>query len=285
MSKTKQFFSKIGYSDILDKLEADDADVDQIAEAFQNEYKDVITTEVKKETKGVSKEDEEAIYKKIKSSLFQKIKSGLKLSDVGNVKEYEDEAAFIEAVKDEVTEREKAGDKELKSKFDGLTEKYNDVVTNLEDVSGKLSAKENEFGEYKTKFEKQVKTKSRFDKSLTGIEFGVSDAIVNDYKTMWWNQIRENYQVDPDTGEITDKDGQFIVEDKRKIGTLDEWVKVQIDSRGLGKQNNGRKAGQFSEGTKAADPSLNQDLEKAREEGVSEDVIKAYMANRQEKVS
>ena len=281
MSKLRQFFSKIGYTDVFDKLESDESDVDQIAEAFQTEFKDVISTEIRKDFKGVSKDEEEAIYKKIKSSLFQKIKSGLKLSDVGNVKDYEDESSFIEAVKSEVGDREKAGDKELKLKFDALTEKYNTVVSDLEDVSGKLTEKENEFGEYKTNFERQVKTKSRFDKSLTGIEFGVSDAIVNDYKTMWWNQIKENYKVDPDTGELTDKDGQFVVEDKRKIGTLDEWVKVQIDSRGLGKQNNGRKAGEFTDGVSTPDASLNQKIEKARADGVSEEVIKTYVANRQ----
>ena len=81
MDKIKTFFKKIGYADILGKLQDDETEVANIVDSFQTEFRDVIETELK--GKGDDGVNEDEIYKKVKNSLFQKVKTGLKLSDIG----------------------------------------------------------------------------------------------------------------------------------------------------------------------------------------------------------
>ncbi len=277
MDKIKEFFQKIGYADIFDKIEKEDSDVEEIATSFKGEFEDVLSADLKKRF-GKDKEDD--IYKKVKNSLFQKLKTGLKLSDVGNVKEYDDESEFIKAINAEVSEREKSGDKEFKTKFESLTEKYNSSVSDLESTTGKLTKKEKEFDTFQSTLENKIKAKSLLQDELSGIKWGVNPAIVKDYHHQWWNEIDTKLKVDPETGSITDKDGGFIVEDNRKIGTLKEWISNKVKSRGLESQNNGRPAGGFVEGTKTDDPELQTWVKEAKEAGMSEDTIDRYMKNR-----
>lgn len=278
MDKVKQFFEKIGYSDILDKLKAEDSDPVQIAEDFNTEFTDVIKT---KNPGGVSKEEEEKIFKKIRSSLFQKVKTRLALSEVGNVKEYDDVDNFVEAVKKEIEERSTQGDEQLREKLTQLTDKYNSSVSSLEELQGKLSEKENEFVTYREGLEQKIKAERIFNDKFSKVKFGVSDAIANDYKQMWWNEVENRMNI-ADDGAITDKDGQFIVIDGRKVSTIDEWIDRQVESRGLSKKNNGQPAGGFSDDAKV-DAELRNWVEEARKEGISEETIKRYVENRKVK--
>src|SRR5680860_270364 len=143
MDKIKTFFKKIGYTDILDKLQDEETEIADIVDSFQTEFRDVIETELK--GKGDDKVNEDEIYKKVKNSLFQKVKTGLKLSDVGNVKDYEDDSKFIEAVKSEVSEREKQGDEALKTKYEDLVDKHNSTVDEIDQLTGKLNERDEEF--------------------------------------------------------------------------------------------------------------------------------------------
>src|SRR5680860_97198 len=280
MDKIKTFFKKIGYTDILDKLQDEETKISDIVDSFQTEFRDVIETELK--DKGDDGVNEDEIYKKVKNSLFQKVKTGLKLSDIGNVKDYEDDSKFIDAVKTEVSEREKQGDEALKTKYEAMVDKHNSTVDEIDQLNGKLNKKDEEFSTYKTNFENEIQTKNAYDQLFDAYEFGVSDVIKNDYKKNWWNELKNDYKYDPDSKKITDKDGQFIVVDKRKIDTLDELLKYKIQSRGLEKQNNGRPAGKFSgNGSTASDDrEIQQWADTARKGGVSDDVINRYIKNR-----
>jgi|SRR5690625_204234 len=278
MDKVKQFFEKIGYKDILEKLNADDSDPIQLAEDFTTEFTDVVKAN---NPGGVSKEEEEKIYKKVRSSLFQKVKTRLSLSDVGNVKDYENVDDFVEAVRKEVDEKSTQGDKELQEKLNTLTDKYNSSVSAMEELQNKLSQKENEFVTYRQGLEDKIKAERLFNDKFSKVQFGVSDAIANDYKKMWWGEVEGRMKIAED-GSITDKDGQFIVIDGRKVSTIDEWIDRQVESRGLSKKNNGQPAGGFSDNPKV-DAELRQWVEEARKEGVSEETIKRYVENRQVK--
>lgn len=278
MDKVKQFFEKIGYKDILEKLNADDSDPIQLAEDFTTEFTDVVKAN---NPGGVSKDEEEKIYKKVRSSLFQKVKTRLSLSDVGNVKDYENVDDFVEAVRKEVDEKSTQGDKELQEKLNTLTDKYNSSVSAMEDLQQKLSQKENEFVTYRQGLESKIKAERIFNDRFSKVPFGVSDAIANDYKKMWWNEI-DGRMIVAEDGSITDKDGQFIVIDGRKVSTIDEWIDRQVESRGLSKKNNGHPAGAFSDNP-TVDSELRQWVEEARKEGISEETIKRYVENRQVK--
>lgn len=275
MDKVKQFFKKIGYSDVLAKLEAEDSDPIQLAEDFTTEFTDVIKSKI---PGGVTKEEEEKIYKKIRSSLFQKLKTGLTLADIGNVKDYEDVDGFVKAVSSELETRATQGDADIRQKLSQLTEKYNSTVEELEATKHTLTEKENEFVTYREGLEKEIKAERKFNDKISTVQFGVSEAIQNDYKRMWWDQVRGNMVVGED-GSITDKDGQYIIIDGRKVSTLDEWVDRQVESRGLSKKNNGQPAGSFSTGGRV-DAELSKWIEDARKQGVSEETIKRYVDNR-----
>ena len=275
MDKVKQFFKKIGYSDILAQLESEDSDPMQLAEDFTTEFTDVIKS---KNPGGVTKEEEEKIYKKIRSSLFQKLKTGLTLADVGNVKDYEDVDGFVKAVSAELETRSTQGDADVRKKLSQLTEKYNSTVEELETTKHTLTEKDNEFVTYREGLEKEIKAERKFNDKISTVQFGVSEAIQNDYKRMWWDQVRGNMIVGED-GSITDKDGQYIIIDGRKVSTLDEWVDRQVESRGLSKKNNGQPAGSFSTGGRV-DAELSKWIEDARKQGVSEETIKRYVDNR-----
>src|SRR5690606_9181117 len=134
MSKLKQWFDELGYSEIYEKLNSEDGDakVSDLVKSFKNEQKDIHKSMFADEFGSVSKDKEQEIYKKQRNSLFQKFKSTLGLTDIGNVKDYEDDSEFFKAVKSEVESRSKQGDTELKTKYEEIVSKYNDSISQIE---------------------------------------------------------------------------------------------------------------------------------------------------------
>lgn len=248
MSKLKQWFDELGYSEIYEKLNSEDGDakVSDLVKSFKNEQKDIHKSMFADEFGSVSKDKEQEIYKKQRNSLFQKFKSTLGLTDIGNVKDYEDDGEFFKAVKSEVESRSKQGDSELKSKYDEIVGKYNDSISQIEQRDEKINELNNNFETFKSDFEYKINTRNVFNREFDNLQFGVSKSVVQDYKKWWGDDILNNVKVtDFEKGIITKKDGTAVLDPdtNRRIDTLGEYLSMKVDKRGIGRKSNGEPDG------------------------------------------
>lgn len=272
MSKLKQWFDQLGYSEIYEKLNSDEEDVKvaDLVKSFKSEQKDIHKSMFADEFSGISKEKEQEIYKKQRNSLFQKFKSTLGLTEVGNVKDYDDEGEFLKAVKSEVESRSKQGDNELKAKYEEIVNKYNDSITQIEQRDEKINELNNNFETFKSDFEYKLNTRNLFNREFDNLQFGVSKSVVQDYKKWWSDDILNNVKVtDFEKGIITKKDGTAVLDPdtNRRIDTLGEYLAMRVDKRGIGKKSNGEPDGG---GDDDFIPGGGSDLERAKKREIAQ---------------
>lgn len=277
MDKLKQWFDELGYSEIFDKLNSDDegVKVTDLVASFKNEQKDIHKSMFAEEFSGISKEKEQEIYKKQRNSLFQKFKSTLGLTEIGNVKDYEDDGEFFKAVKGEVEGRSQAGDSELKTKYEEIVGKYNESISLIEQRDEKINDLNNNFEAFKSDFEYKMNTRNVFNREFDNLQFGVSKPVVQDYKRWWEDDILENVKVvDFDRGVITKKDGTAVLDPDthRRIDTLGEYLAMKVDKRGIGKKSNGEPDGgddvTFGGGSDAERTKKREVIQMAKEQGL-----------------
>lgn len=279
MSKLKQWFDELGYSEIYEKLNSDEEDVkvSDLVKSFKNEQKDIHKSIFAEEFGSVSKEKEQEIYKKQRNSLFQKIKSTLGLTEIGNVKDYDDDGEFFKAVKSEVEGRSRQGDSELKTKYEEIVQKYNDSISQIEQRDEKINELNNNFESFKSDFEYKLNTRNLFNREFDNLQFGVSKSVIQDYKRWWGDDILENVKItDFEKGIITKKDGTAVLDPdtNRRIDTLGEYLAMKVDKRGIGKRSNGQPDGsgdEFTPGSGSdADRAKQREIaQKAKERGLS----------------
>lgn len=255
MENLEKLLKKLGVpASEITKAKAEDADIDGISESVKADQLEILTAKLKPQlTEELKAEINKQALDSVHGSLKTKLKRELDLQIPDFRKmEFED---FITAASEELkTRASKQTDEQVQSKIKEVSTRLTDALQQVEDLTGRLSAKDQEVADRIQEAHNELHAESNISRAFGGIKWGGKQETIEFVQESLKKDIKSNFIVDKDGG-IKNKDGTPVVKDGNVIvKTLTDYVSATPVVQSLIKQNDARGEGAPPAGGYAGKP-------------------------------
>lgn len=237
MENLEKLLKKLGVPAAeIAKAKEDGADIDTIADAVKADQLEIVTSQLKPAlTEELKADINKQALLAIHGSLKTKLKRDLNLQ-IPDARTMEFDDFLTAAVKEVETRSSQQTSDQIESVRTRLTE----ALEKVEDLSGKLTAKEQEVVDRIAAAHNELHAESNISKAFRGIKWGGKPETIEFVQDSLEKDIKSNFIVDKDGG-IKNKDGTPVVKDGNVIvKTLVDYVSATPVVQSLIKQNDAR---------------------------------------------
>lgn len=244
MDQLEKLLKKLGVSatDIA-KAKEDGADIDAIVDAVKADQTEILTAKLKPTLTEELKADinKQALIS-VQGSLKTKLKRELDLQ-IPDFRTMEFDA-FVDAAKEELQSRTATQtEAQVQAKIKEVTTKLTVALEQVEDLTGKLSAKDQEVENKIKEAQNELHAESNISKAFSAVSWGGKPETVEFVQESLKEKIKSQLIVEKD-GTIKNKDGTPVVKDGNVIvKTLTDYVNGSPVVQSLIKQNDARGEG------------------------------------------